>query len=258
MASQTTILITGANRGIGKGFTQTYLAQPSTTVIAAVRDPSHESSKSLASLPLGANSKLIVVKLDSSVVTDAADAVATLKKEHGIESLDIVIANAGISIGGTSIRNTTATNILEHFNVNTIAPILLFQATADLLQASKSGNPRFVAISTLIGSIAAIDTLVALGFGPTASPYGGSKTALNWFIRRLHFEEPWLTSFVFHPGLVETDMAAGAMSGTGRSLKDLGAITVDTSVAGMTKVIGGATRDVSGTFQNYDGAVNPW
>jgi NAD(P)-dependent dehydrogenase (short-subunit alcohol dehydrogenase family) len=100
--------------------------------------------------------------------------------------------------------------------------------------------------------------LVALKFPNTASPYGGSKTALNWFVRRLHFEEPWLTSFVFHPGLVETDLAAASVAGTGVALKDLGAITVDTSVAGMVKTIDSATRDISGTFQNYDGAVNPW
>lgn len=258
MSIQTTYLVTGANRGIGKGFVQSFLSRPSTTVIAAVRDPSHQTTLALNDLPKGAGSKLIVVKLDSSSATDAQEAVATLQKEHGIDALDVVIANAGISIGGTSIRKTTAANTQEHFNVNTIAPILLFQATADLLQASKTGNPKFIAISTLIGSIAAIDTLVALGFPATSSPYGGSKTALNWFIRRLHFEEPWLTSFVFHPGLVETDLAAGAVAGTGFKLKDLGAITVDDSVAGMIKTVDKATRDISGTFQNYDGAVNPW
>jgi norsolorinic acid ketoreductase len=258
MSSQTTYLVTGANRGIGKGFVQSFLSRSSTTVIAAVRDPSHQTTLALNDLPKGAGSKLIVIKLDSSSSTDAQEAVATLQKEHGIDALDVVIANAGISIGGTSIRKTSAANTQEHFNVNTIAPVLLFQATADLLQASKTGNPKFIAISTLIGSIAAIDTLVALGFPPTSSPYGGSKTALNWFIRRLHFEEPWLTSFVFHPGLVETDLAAGAVAGTGFKLKDLGAITVDDSVAGMIKTVDKATRDISGTFQNYDGAVNPW
>lgn len=173
MSTQTTYLITGGNRGIGKGFVSTFLSRPSTTVIAAVRDPSHATSKALSDLPKGAGSKLILVKLDSSVASDAASAVATLKKDHGITALDVVVANAGINTGGTSVRNTSAANTIEHFNVNAIAPILLFQATADLLQASKTGNPKFVAISTLIGSIATIDALVSLGFPNTASPYGG-------------------------------------------------------------------------------------
>lgn len=65
------------------------------------------------------------------------------------------------------------------------------------------------------------------GFPTTHSPYGGSKAALNWFIRRPHFEELWLTSFVFQPGLVETDMAAAAVAGLGNvSLADFGAISV--------------------------------
>ncbi|KAM5381176.1 hypothetical protein ACJZ2D_003092 [Fusarium nematophilum] len=241
MASQITYLITGANR-----------------VIAAVRDPLHETSKALAELPEGAHSHLVIVKLDSSVPTDAVAAVTTLKREHNIKALDVVIANAGINIGGTSIRKTTAANTLEHLSINTIAPILLFQATADLLQECATGNPKFIAITALVGSIAARDNLAALGFPPISSPYGGSKKALNWFVRRLHFEEPWLASFVFHPGLVETNLSAGSVAGTGFSLKDLGAISVDESVAGMTKTIEAVTRDVSGTFQNYDGSSIPW
>ena len=258
MSSSLTYLITGANRGIGKGLATTYLSRPSTTVIAAVRDPSHATSQALKELPKADGSKLIIVKLDSTVESDAVDAVASLKKDHGIESLDVVIANAGIASGGTSIRKTTAANTALHFSVNTIAPVLLFQATADLLQASKMGNPKFMAISTFIGSIAGIDTLVSLGFPFTSSPYGGSKTALNWFVRRLHFEEPWLTSFVIHPGLVETDMAASLAASTNQKLEDFGAISVETSAAGMSKILDAATRETSGTFQNYDGAVNPW
>ncbi|KEY72296.1 hypothetical protein S7711_00294 [Stachybotrys chartarum IBT 7711] len=258
MSSQTTYLVTGANRGIGKGFIRTFLSRPSATVIAAVRDPSHQTSKALAELPKAAGSKLLVVKLDSSVTTDADDAVRTLVKEYGITTLDVVVANAGIADGGDTIRKTTAANAQHHFNVNTIAPMLLFQATADLLQASKTGNPKFVAISTFIGSIAGVEHLVSLGFPATSSPYGGSKAALNWIIRRLHFEEPWLTTFVFHPGLVETDLAMASVASAGLSLKDVGAISVDTSVAGMTKTIDSATREIGGTFQNYDGAVNPW
>ncbi|CRJ96215.1 hypothetical protein HYQ45_009984 [Verticillium longisporum] len=89
------------------------------------------------------------------------------KKKHSIEALDIIIANAGINLNGTSIRESTAANILEHISVNHIAP---------------TGNPIFIAISTLIGSIATVDALVALKFPNNTSPYGASKTALNWFI----------------------------------------------------------------------------
>ncbi|KAG6353774.1 hypothetical protein INS49_005253 [Diaporthe citri] len=252
MSSPMTSLITGANRGIGRGFIQQLLQKPLTTVIAAVRDPSHPTSKALADLPRGTDSQLIVVKLDSTVDTDAAAAVAELR-ERGVSSLDVVIANAGIAQGGTSVRNTSVANTQKHFSVNAIGPLTLFQATADLLQASKSGSPKFIAVSTVIGSIGSQE--IFTNFPKVSSPYGASKAALNWFIRLLSFEEPWLTSSVFHPGLVETDLTSGGSM----NLKALGAISVETSVEDMLKAIWSIEpKDLSGTFWNHDGTIIPW
>ncbi|KAF2847575.1 short-chain dehydrogenase [Plenodomus tracheiphilus IPT5] len=258
MSSPSVYLITGANRGIGKGYVELLLQRPSTTVIAGVRDVSHPTSKALASLTTGEGSKLIVVALDSSKESSAKDAVKTLETEHGIKHLDTVIANAGIANDGSTVRTVTADNIKEHFLVNTIAPVLLFQATADLLKASPSGTPKFVAVSTLIGSVGFQDTLVSLSFPNTVSPYGASKSALNWFVRRLTWEEPWLTSFVFHPGLVETDMGRSIEEKAGVKLSDIGGISVETSVTSAIKVIDGASKEDSGTFKNYDGSPLPW
>jgi len=255
MAAHLTYFITGANRGIGRGFVTAILQRPGTTVIAAVRDPSKESSRALQNLSKASDSKLILVKLDSSVESDPVDAVDQLRKDHGITSLDVVIANAGVG-GGTSVAKTSADTAAEHFFINAVGPLKLFQATSKLLQVSKSGNPRFIAISTAIGSIGAMELTKDLP--PTLSPYGASKAALNWFIRRLHFEEPWLTSFVFHPGLVDTDMTIKATAGVGLSPTDLGAITVDLSVSSMLKTIDSASKSISGTFQNYDGTTLPW
>lgn len=247
-----TYLLTGANRGIGRGFVQQILQKPSVTVIAAVRDPSHPTSKSLSDLPRETGTQLIVVKLDSTLETDAAAAVAELRK-RGLGSLDVVIANAGIGQGGTSVRNTSVANTQKHFNVKAIGPLTLFQATAELLQASETGSPKFVAISTVIGSIGSQE--IFANFPKVSSPYGASKAALNWFVRLLSFEEPWLTSWVFHPGLVETDMTSGGSM----NLKALGAISVENSVADMIKAIGGIEpQDLIGTFRNHDGTVIPW
>lgn len=90
------VLITGANRGIGQGLTERFLAEANHTVIAAVRNPGHATVKKLQDLPKGSNSQLIVVKLDASVEEDAKNAVTELQQRHGIDHLDIVIANAGI------------------------------------------------------------------------------------------------------------------------------------------------------------------
>ncbi|KAF7556455.1 hypothetical protein G7Z17_g1449 [Cylindrodendrum hubeiense] len=254
MSSPQTILITGANRGIGEGLTTALLQKPSTTVVAAVRDPSKESSLALANLPKAEGSRLIIVKLDVAVQSDPAAAVETLRKEHGIESLDVVVANAGIAHSGSTVLESSGDVITEHLAINAIGPVLLLKATAPLLKAGK--NPAFVNISTLIGSIGGMELLA--GFPSTFSPYGGSKASLNWFLRRIHFEETWLSTIVLHPGLVLTDMTKGIFDKLGVDPKTMGAITVEQSVSGIVDRISAASRELSGTFQNYDGTSLPW
>lgn len=255
MSTGQTYLITGAARGIGRGLVAAFLQLPSTTIVAAVRDPTKESALTLNDLPRASNSKLIVIQIDSANEKDPDSAVALLRKEHGIESLDIVIANAGISHSGGPVGQTSTNAATEHFVINSIGPINLFQAVAPLLNSSKA--PKFIAISSLIGTISGQELL--RGTPPQLSPYGASKAALNWFIRRLHEEEDWLTTFVVHPGLVLTDMVAASFAaGDGVDPKDFGAISVAESVESISKIILSATKDVGGTFQNYNGSTLPW
>ncbi|WAO91696.1 Short-chain dehydrogenase [Fusarium falciforme] len=255
MSSGQIILITGANRGIGRGLVAAFLQEPSTTVIAAVRDPSKASSTGLTELPRATGSRIIVAKIDAADESAAEAAVSGLRTDHSIDSLDVVVANAGINhSGGHVIRNSTQT-IHDHFAVNTVGPLTLFQATAPLLRSSKSGRPRFIAISSNTGSISEMDIMQGLS---TTSPYGASKAALNWFMRRIHFDEGWLTTLVINPGFVLTDMVAETMRGYPVKPEDLGAITVEESATGIVERIKTAKRDVSGTFQNFDGNPISW
>lgn len=102
MADPTIVLVTGANRGIGKGLLQVakILAKPNHIVIAVNpgnRSPEDETSKSLFSLPTADGTKLIVVKIDATVADGPTSTVKELKESHGIEHLDIVVANAAIA-----------------------------------------------------------------------------------------------------------------------------------------------------------------
>ena len=250
----TTYLITGANRGIGKGLTAALLQRPDTTVIAGVRDPV-ASATILDNLPTAAGSKVIIVKIDSQSETDPKEAVSQLSTQHNITSLDVVIANAGIAHSSTSVAQTSTESLRDHLNTNTIGPVLLFQAFKPLLQSSKRGNPVFLATSTQFGSIGGQDALASLP--PIFSPYGASKAALNWLVRRLHFEEPWLTAYVTHPGLVLTDMVAGMFDAPEQAIA-MGGITVEVSVGEILKTLDRASREIGGTFQNYDGTTLPW
>jgi norsolorinic acid ketoreductase len=193
----------------------------------------------------------MIVKIDASVPTDASDAVASLRQQ-GLTSIDVVFANAGIYEGVHSVLHTPLEDTTHHFNVNVLGPLSLLQATADILKASQTGAPTFIATSSELGSIALAD--VMLKTNEAASPYGATKAMLNWFIKRVAIEEPWLSSYAIHPGLVETDLTS-----TIEDLEDLNPISVDTSVDGILDTFRRFdAKDLKGTFRNYDGSILPW
>lgn len=170
-----------------------YLSRPSNTVIAAVRNLEKPSSKSLANLPVGKESSLIIVKIDSTVESDARDAITRLKAEFGISKIDVVIANAGICKVYPTVAQAKVADMLEHFSVNAMGPLLLFQAVLPLMENAKI--PKFVALSSGVASIA--------DMGSTPVPhlaFGVSKAALNHIVRKISFEREKIIAFAIDPG----------------------------------------------------------
>lgn len=151
----TIVLITGANRGLGKGLLELYLAKPNHTIIAANRDPTHTTSKALNDFPKAEGTSLLVIKIDATVSTDPADAVKQLA-HHGIDHLDIIIANAGISYVYPKVSEVKVEDMQKHTIPNTYGVIWLYQATLPLLKKSK--NPVWVSM----GSAAAYLTVSKL------------------------------------------------------------------------------------------------
>ena len=190
--SGATYLITGANRGIGLGLTESLLKRPDTTVVATVRNPS-SSTSAFSRIQPASGSKLVVVKIDSSAPADAQTAVSELQSQHGISKLDVVIANAGISEHYALAKETSLDETVRHNQINFIAPLALFQATLPLLE--RSTKPKFVGISTAIASIGKMGDIP---FPATA--YGSSKAALNYFLRKAHFENEKLIVYPLNPG----------------------------------------------------------
>ena len=184
--------------GIGKELLKLYLAQPSTTVIAGVRDVNHPSVAELQTLLVGTGSRLIVLQLDSSSPTDAAAAVSRLQSDFGITKLDTVIANAGIGKYWGLTIDTPVKEVEEHFEVNSLGPFRLFQAVQALL--FKASTPRFVVISTVLGSVELQQKMKI----PDVA-YGMSKAAVNFFTAKIHHENPHLIAFPIHPGYVQPE-----------------------------------------------------
>ena len=187
------------DKGIGTVLLSKYLSRPNYIVVAGLRDPTSPSSTALENLPRGEDSKVILVKIDSTSETDAQAAVDTLTSEHDINKLDIVIANAGISKYFGRAAVTPAKEMSEHFEINTIAPLLLFQATAPLLNAAST--PKFVVLSSGAGSLSQVESLPVEN-----TAYGASKAAVNFVTRRIHYENPNVIAFPINPGWLQTDV----------------------------------------------------
>ncbi|KAK0615635.1 hypothetical protein B0T17DRAFT_592387 [Bombardia bombarda] len=255
-ATATTVWISGANKGIGKGLANRYLSRPNTTVIVSVRNPASDEAQVLAQSPKHASSKLIIVKVESISDTDATEAVTTVTRDHGVDHVDIVIANAAVftnEAAGKAI-DLKAADLLHHVDANAGGPLRLFQATLSLLHKSK--KPIFLIISSLGGSIGGMNEEFAAM--PVAA-YGASKSAANYLARRIHFEHPELISYVIHPGGVQTEGSQRFMTHVGFGDMITAWASVDQSVDGIVKSLDEATREkTSGTFASYDGEDLAW
>ena len=152
------------------------------------------TSKSLQDIPRSSSSSLIIVQIRNTSESDAANAVKELETAHGITSLDIVIANAGISKIYPRVEDAATQDLLEHYHINVIGTIILFRAVLPLL-AKSSRTPKFITISSAAGSIGGQEQAPV----PNAV-YGSSKAGLNWITKKIHLENENMIAFPIHPG----------------------------------------------------------
>jgi NAD(P)-dependent dehydrogenase (short-subunit alcohol dehydrogenase family) len=224
------LLISGANRGLGLEFTKQYAAA-GWRIYAACRDPERATALK------GLGPKVSVHRLEVGE-KDSLDALAL---DLQSVPLDLVIANAGVSgPRGMSPEMVDRDSWLETLAINTIAPLALAGSFKRNLE--KGQGKKVVAISSRLGSIEA-NTSGGLYV------YRSSKAALNaaWRSLALDWRGAGLICVVLHPGWVATDMG-----GAGADLQP------PESVTGMRQVIDGLTLDSSGRFFDYAGAELPW
>ena len=216
-----TVLITGANRGLGLEFARQY-SKDGWTVIATVR----ESSDELDSLGIR------VEKLDMRDF----DAVTRFGKR--LDELDLLIANAG-TYGPKSVSSGEDGEAwLQTFAVQTVGPYLIAQSVLPLVASS---NGKLIAITSKMGSI---QDNRSGGY----IAYRSSKTALNSAWRCLAIDNRGeVTAAVLHPGWVQTRMGGSSAP-----------LTTEQSVAGMRQVIERLRPEDSGEFFSYDGSRIAW
>ncbi|KAJ5632857.1 Short-chain dehydrogenase/reductase SDR [Penicillium lividum] len=230
----TIVLITGANRGIGKGILELYLKKPDHTVIAANRDPSHASSLALADLPKAKGTTLHVIKIDALSPTDPAAGVETLAAK-GITHIDILIANAGIALSWPKVTEVKVADIQKHVDVNVYGFIYLYQAFQPLLKDAQAPK-NFVLMQN--------------------AAYAPTKAVQHWYTKAISVEDSWLNAFPIDPGWVQTDLGN---RGAEAFSFEKAAVTIEDSAAGLVKVIDASTLEThSGKLFKFDGDEEPW
>ncbi|KAJ5520978.1 hypothetical protein N7463_001431 [Penicillium fimorum] len=252
MAS-TIVLITGANRGIGKGILELYLKKPNHFVIAANRDPSHPTSNALADLPKAEGTTLEIIKIDALSPSDPAAAAKALAA-NGITHIDILVANAGIALSWPKVSD-----VKKHINVNVYGFIHLYQAFRSLLKQAQA--PKWVTIGSssafLTTRVRTSVLTIRRNFLPMQNAaYAPSKAVQHWYTKAISVEDPWLTAFPVDPGWVQTDLGNRGADAFGF---DNAAVTVEDSATGVVKVIDASTLQThSGKPFNFHENEEPW
>ncbi|KAL9083282.1 MAG: hypothetical protein Q9165_008588 [Trypethelium subeluteriae] len=250
MASTTVVFITGAGRGIGRALTEAYLGRPNHLVIGSVRDSAHPKYQDLKGFPAANGSRLHLVSIENTSIEDPKKAVKSIEAA-GVSHIDIVIANAGISPTPSPAETVDIKDVIDCFHVNTVSPIVLYQAVKPLLE--KSSSPKWLTVSSAAASIDRLEVHNA----SFVSAYGISKAGVDWFTVAVHASNPKWIAFAIHPGLVQTEM--GNMGARLMGLEEA-PNTLEESSSKTIAVLDKATREsTSGKFINViDGSEFPW
>jgi Dehydrogenases with different specificities (related to short-chain alcohol dehydrogenases) len=223
----TTVLITGANRGLGLEFARQYQAEGA-DVIACCRHPAEADSLK----QLGVR----VMELDVGDLASIA-ALAGILKDVAI---DILVSNAGIwGPQAQSADGCDPEAVMETLRVNAVAPLRLAQAFKPNLKAGH--DKKLAVLTSKMGSISDSSG------GEIA--YRASKAALNMImhVAAKDWTRDGILVGIFHPGWVRTDMGGPSAP-----------LDAKTSVTGLRARIAELSPQTSGRFLDYAGTEIRW
>lgn len=184
-----TVLVTGANRGIGKVITETFLQKGAKKIYAGVRNLD-------TALPLieQYGKKIEAITIDLEKPATIIDASLQAK------DVEVVVNNAGVNTRSTPLDTDAINSLNFEMEINVNGLIRMAQAFAPILK--KNGGGAFIQIN----SVASIKNIVSI------ATYSASKAAAYSITQALRDQLDEQGTFVMsvHPGPIATDMIAAA------------------------------------------------
>lgn len=238
---QNTVLITGANRGIGFEFAKQY-AEKGWRVLAGARNP--DGAGDLQAL----SEEYPDVSIEQLDVSDP-DSIDRLAGKLSGQAIDLIVNNAGIfGEFGDQMFGDLKIDLFDTFmRTNALGPLKMCEAF--LPHVASSQQKKMVSITSQAGSFA-LDS----GGLPGMYYYKSSKAAQNMIMRNIakDVEKDGVAVGILSPGMVNT---AGELPPERRFP---GIIEPPESIAGMIEVIDGLSLENSGSFIRYNGELQPW
>ena len=237
------VLITGANRGLGLEFTRQYL-KDGWEVHAFCRQP--DKAAELGAMVADSRGNIHLRQMDIG----NKEQIETAAKELKNLPIDLLINNAGIADGygrgvyemkeDPDIQNYDFAFWEEMMRINTLAPAKIIGAFLENIRAG--GQKKIASLSSGLGSITNLAWAGKYG-------YCASKAGLNMVSKGL---AEWLKSeniivISLSPGWTRTAMGGPHATNS-----------AEESVSGMRHVISGLTLAETGRFWYFDGEVLPW
>jgi NAD(P)-dependent dehydrogenase (short-subunit alcohol dehydrogenase family) len=175
------VLVTGANRGLGKAFVIALLEAGAAKVYAGARDPGS-----------------VNIPGSTPIALDITDQVSVQRAAEQCTDVDVVINNAGFLKYGALLAEDSVENLQQHFDVNTFGTLRVSRAFAPILARQGGG--------ALINVLSVLSWLSPPGTGG----YSASKSA-QWGLTnglRGELREQKTLVIGVHPAYIDTDMVA--------------------------------------------------
>ncbi|GMR37707.1 hypothetical protein PMAYCL1PPCAC_07902, partial [Pristionchus mayeri] len=238
------VLVTGGASGIGLGFVRHYLAIPEVehVIVASINVDKEEEVQSIT------DPRLHVFELDVREDESVVELEKKVSSLLGDSGLTLLINNAGYGDAYDLDAAPDRAKIMNVFNINAFGPLVMSQVFLPLLRKASLSNSSLpvgvnrAAIVNISSGMASMTDNTS-GGGVT---YRASKTALNSITRTIghHSIKDEILTVAILPGAVKTRLSQGH-----------GNLTVEESVALMTKVFDTWTRESNGLYYSKDGGL---